>query len=964
LNPSDSSRPAAPCPRRSAAFGTALGLLVCLGVSTAAAAESTPHTDSTAPGSVVDPAGDQYVDADGNFVLGSYPAVARAAAVADQYIVQVSDEAVLADVSAELAETGVRIVNTLAGEFVGLVAPLDASTANGLRSREGVIAVERDELINISGTQTSPPWNLDRIDQRRPPLDHRYSYRATGAGVTAYVIDSGIRPTHVDFKGRLPRGAYFDFGDGTGIHDCAGHGTHVAGTIGGTTWGVAKSVEIVPVKALDCTGSAPSWVIIEGINWVIQDHRQGVPAVVNMSLGGSASPTVDNAVMGLIRDGITVVVAAGNAAAPTCSYSPARVSAAITVAASTSTDDVAYFSNYGGCNDLFAPGVGIRSASYLSDTGSAVFDGTSMAAPHVTGAAALFLQGHPSATPAQVWAGIDADTTRGVISVCCGDPDKLLHVTSTPQAPSAPSAPQSLTAHPGNRSVTLRWAAPLSSGGSRISDYRVQRSANGGRTWSTVADGVSSARYATVKWLTNGRRYHFRVAATNHTGTGKWSRAASAIPATRPSSPRWLRGEPANRSVRLTWTAPATNGGAPVTDYRIQRSANGGRTWSTVADGVSSAPRTTVNWLTNGTRYSFRAAAKNRVGVGPWSKVVSAIPLTNPSAPRWVSAAPANHSVRLTWPLPSSNGGAAITDYAVQRSADGGRTWRTVADGVSSARRAVVDGLTNGRRYHFRVAAKNRAGLGRWSRAVSAIPVTTPSAPQSLSASAGNGVVRLTWSLPSSDGEAPITDYVVQRSDNAGATWATIADGVSTARRLPLGGLANGQRYDFRVAAKNRAGTGSWSTAVSAMPSADSAEDDGSIPLTGESGIGPVSRSFSTSAAIGDGPHGNSGSRSGDFDFYRVDLVEGDVLTAATSTSVDLRARIFVYDSTGRPLVYDDDDGVVRSDSRVEISAPVRGSYYVAIAGMWTSQVDPFDSGSGDGAGTEGPYDLTITATR
>jgi subtilisin family serine protease len=912
---------------------------------------------------VSDPGGEWYADDDGNTVLGSSPAMLRAAAVGDQYIVQVRDEDVLAEVSAELTGAGVRITNTLEGAFVGLVAPLDVSAAEGLRGHEGVITVERDQRVAVSGSQTSPPWNLDRIDQRRRPLDDRYSYRATGAGVTAYVIDSGIRPTHVDFKGRLPRGAYFDFGDGTGIHDCAGHGTHVAGTIGGTTWGVAKSVEIVPVKALDCTGSAPSWVIVEGINWVIADHRQGVPAVVNMSLGGSASSTLDDAVMGLIRDGITVVVAAGNDASPSCYYSPARVSAAITVAASTSTDDDAYFSNYGGCNDLFAPGVGVRSASYLSDTGSVVFDGTSMAAPHVTGAAALFLQGHPSATPAQVWAGIDADTTRGVISVCCGDPDKLLHVTSTPQAPSAPSAPQSLTAHPGNRSVTLRWAAPLSSGGSRISDYLVQRSANGGRTWSTVADGVSSAGYARVNWLTNGRRYHFRVAAKNHTGTGPWSRAASAVPATSPSSPQWLRAAPTNRSVRLTWTAPATNGGAPITDYRIQRSATGGRTWSTVADGVSSARGTTVKWLTNGTRYAFRVSAKNRAGVGPWSRVVSATPFTKPSAPRWVSAVPANRAVRLSWPLPSSNGGASITDYAVQQSANGGRTWSTVADGVSSARRATVVGLTNGRRYHFRIAAKNRAGLGRWSPAVSAIPVTTPSAPQSLSVSSGNGVIRLTWALPSSDGEAPITDYVVQRSENAGATWATIPEGVSSARRLPLGGLTNGQRYDFRVAAKNRAGTGGWSTVATAVPSDASAEDDGSIPLTAESGIGPVSRSFSTSGVIGDGPHGSGGSGSGDFDFYRVDLVDGEVLTAVTRTPVELRTRIFVYSSTGTLLAYDDDDGVVRSDSRVQISASGRGSYYVAIAGMWTSQVDPFDSGSGDGAGTEGLYDLTITAS-
>ena len=399
------------------------------GASVVAAGSEPPTSGSVAADPAIDddPAGAPTVDADGNAVLGSTTDVADGA-VDDHYLVAVDGPAALSDVQADLAAEGVPITNTWTGDLSGLTAILDGPGAAALEAHDDVLAVEPDDPIEITATQTGAPWNLDRIDQRALPLDSTYSYTETGLGVTAYVIDTGLRRTHVEFGGRGDRGAYWDFGDGTGTLDCNGHGTHVAGTIGGTTWGVAKAVTIVPVKAFSCTGTSMESIVVESINWIIDDHPAGTPAVVNMSLGGAASGVLDAAVNRLIADGITVVAAAGNDGEPTCSSSPGRVPAAITVAATDQLDRRATFSNVGPCNDLFAPGVGIRSASYTSDTGSLLKSGTSMAAPHVTGDAALILQRHPAATPAEVWQMIAADATRGAMSACCGDPDVLLHV--------------------------------------------------------------------------------------------------------------------------------------------------------------------------------------------------------------------------------------------------------------------------------------------------------------------------------------------------------------------------------------------------------------------------------------------------------------------------------------------------------------------------------------------------------
>jgi len=294
-----------------------------------------------------------------------------------------------------------------------------------LQKRGNVLDVELDQVVTIDAVQSGATWGLDRIDQQSLPLNSTYSYTFSGAGVDAYVIDTGILGTHSEFAGRMGSG-YSAISDGNGTTDCNGHGTHVAGTIGGTTYGVAKQATLIPVRVFGCTGSTTNSAIIGGINWAITNHLPGVKAVANMSLGGGASSALDSAVNNLISDGVTVVVAAGNSKQDACKSSPARVPAAITVAASDRNDVFATFSNRGRCVDIIAPGVAIDSAWFSGTTAVNSISGTSMASPHVAGAVARALSANRSVTQVLV----EASTSK-VTRVPTGTPNKLLYIAPT-----------------------------------------------------------------------------------------------------------------------------------------------------------------------------------------------------------------------------------------------------------------------------------------------------------------------------------------------------------------------------------------------------------------------------------------------------------------------------------------------------------------------------------------------------
>ena len=427
-----------------------------------------------------------------------------------------------------------------------------------------------------------------------------------------------------------------------------------------------------------------------------------------------------------------------------------------------------------------------------------------------------------------------------------------------------PAAPDGLVARaspaPGGLSgeVRLTWSAPTDTGGTAITDYVVESLEPSG--WTTIDDGVAAATTFTVRGLTDGTSYTFRVAATTTVGTSAWSSTVTATPGGPPAPPGGLTaaGAPASGAgsgeVKLTWTAPVA--GTVTTDYVIQYSADLGpwTPYTTVDDGGSTATTYTVGGLTNGTNYAFHVAAVNGAGLGWWSDTVQATPHGEPAAPGGLKGAVApaegleSGEVRLSWSAPDDDGSLPITDYVVESSVDGS-PWTPVDEELSTGTTTTVGGLTNGTPYRFRVAAVNGVGPGPSSAPIEATPLGEPANPAGFHAAAGvgSGRIRLTWSTPASTGGSAVSDYVIQRSTD-GTTWTTVREGVSTARSSIVTGLVNGTQYRFRIAAVNAIGQGPWSSQVRATPVWKPAAPSG---LRATAGTGRVRLTWNAPASNG-----------------------------------------------------------------------------------------------------------------
>lgn len=419
----------------------------------------------------------------------------------------------------------------------GFAVEADEATAQKLADEPNVQLVEEDSMVYADATQSGAAWGLDRIDQRELPLNGSFNYANDGAGVSVYVLDTGIRLTHQEFGGRALFG-YDAIGDGQNGNDCNGHGTHVAGTVGGRTFGVAKGVRLYAVRVLGCDGSASVSRVIAGIDWV-SANKSG-PTVANMSLSGVRSTALELAVQNSINRGVTYTVAAGNETKDACSVSPAALPAAITVGASTSSDRLASFSNYGSCVDIVAPGQSIASAWYTGDATTVQSSGTSMASPHVAGAAALYLQNNPTATPVQVAAALTGGATTGRLqSLPSGTANRLLYAvngqgsTPTPTPTTVPCT--TCTAYSSslygsgasqvqpngnyyyaNTGIHQGWLS-----GPSTANFNLYLFKWNGSSWVAVAAGLAGTSMESVSYNGSAGYYFWRI--TSASGSGNYN---------------------------------------------------------------------------------------------------------------------------------------------------------------------------------------------------------------------------------------------------------------------------------------------------------------------------------------------------------------------------------------------------------------------------------------------------------
>jgi len=573
-----------------------------------------------------------------------------------RYIVRYLDGESNDSVNDELSKNNGRLKGRLSKVFNGAIADMTPAKAAQLRKSPKILWVEEDKGV-ATQTTVSPTrsWGLDRIDQRTNAPTNSYSFTTNGAGVSVYVIDTGILASHTEFTGRTRAG--FDAFGGNST-DCNGHGTHVAGTVAGANYGVAPAASLVSVRVLDCAGAGSVSGVIAGIDWVIADHVSG-PAVINMSLGAGKSASLESAVDRAFNDGITVVSAAGNSNIDACNSSPGGNKASgLTVGATTTTDARASYSNFGACLDMFAPGSGIVSAGISSTTAIATMSGTSMAAPHVAGLAARYLSAVTTASPTQVMNSLITSSTANVVTspgtlspnrLAYGDP-ALTPTSSTSTTvppgsttvppgsttpppgsgteaqPSIPGAPGTPVALAGANSAWLNWTA-AADGGSPLTGHVVRIFRKKSLVGQVVVDADN---YHTITGLTAGSSTYFTVAAMNGVGVGPFSAPSNTIIPLRnsgtflksqsatatdiiPEAPTQVSTSPMKSSLNILWTPPTNSVASSYETVFYQNRKIVAKVVTVASGGIR------VFGLKRGV-YSVRVRATNVTGTGKLSR--------------------------------------------------------------------------------------------------------------------------------------------------------------------------------------------------------------------------------------------------------------------------------------------------------------------------------------------------------